>query len=132
MLSRRNLITLSASLATSVALGVGFKAYTWWDNTPNLPHKNLSTEEATFIRSLAGAAFPAGSASKLSVKHANLDRFFDLFIENIEGQNQNLLRFFLHTLNHISLINQQTLFIHLSPAKKIEELEWFSTRLSRR
>ena len=104
-------------------MGVGLKTYSWWDTTPDQPYQNLNTEEATFIRSLSAAAFPVGAVSALDSRQANLDRFFDLFIGNIAGQNRRLLRFFLHVLNHATFLNHQTLFIDLTPQKQIQQLE---------
>ncbi len=123
MLSRRKLIAISLSLTAAVTLGAGLTAYSWWDTEAEEPYQNLNTEEATLIRALSGAAFPAGEESSLTSGEAKLDRFFDLFIGNIDGQNRRLLRFFLHILNHTTLLNEQTLFVQLAQEKQVQQLE---------
>ncbi|MEC7985516.1 MAG: hypothetical protein VX278_10145 [Myxococcota bacterium] len=127
MLNRRNLIALSISLTASIALGVGLSLYAWWDAPPDQPYRHLNNEEASMIRHLSGAAFPAGDFSPLRGDRAHLDRFFDLFIENMETTNRNLLRFFLHTLNQTTLIHRQKRFVELVSGIQTQQLEsWLS------
>jgi Gluconate 2-dehydrogenase subunit 3 len=110
--SRRQLLALSAALATAGAVGtVG----SWWDRATFEGYRALSLEEALFLDALAEAAFPSGGDPALGGGEAGVSSYVDGILVAMEPTQSKLLRLSLHALDASTLPTHGSRFRKLPP-----------------
>jgi hypothetical protein len=117
-ISRRQLLAISAAAAAVGVIGVGGLGVRWWDQPPSSPLQRLSDEEASIIRAIAGAAFPATDSIPLDGAEADLDRFFDQLLQHIPETPQKLLKLLLHGLDGSTVLTNGASFTALTRADR--------------
>jgi hypothetical protein len=110
---------------STAAISSGLLVYQWWDTDPEEPFTSLNRKEARLIQLIAKAAFPSGTQSKLDGAQAQLDRFFDLFLGQLEKQNQTLLKLLIQATDRITIPFYGSYFSNLTEKQQqscIEDL----------
>ncbi len=102
-LSRRQALALLAAGPALAALGAGGVLATVWDQAPGPGYRHLSPSEASFVRALGGAAWPATEACPLDGALAELDLFLDASLDSLPELPRKAARAGLHALDALTL-----------------------------
>ena len=102
-ITRRHLLAAATATAAAAAVCAGGIGASWWDTDPGTGFDNLSATEATFVRSISAAAFPAGQMIDLSGGDADLDHFFDEMISGMPSLTGDLLKLLVNALEHLTV-----------------------------
>jgi len=122
-ITRRHLLALGAATAVVGTVGAGGLAIRWWDQPAEAPFKVLSTEEASIIRAIAGAAYPATTTIEIAGENAGLDRFFDALLEHVPDGPATLLKLLLHGLDGGTVLSHGSTFTHLAADERTDALQ---------
>jgi len=114
VINRRKLLLYSAIVAGGAAITASITIYSWWDTPPQEPYTHINKKEAQLVSLVAGAAYPKGKQIDLDGSEAQIDRFFDLFLNNLTEEKQNLLKLLLQVTERISLLSHRAYFSDLS------------------
>ena len=123
MFSRRKFIIYSTIAASSASIAAGLSVYQWWDTTPETPYIHLNKREAHIIQCIAQSTFPSGPQSSIDGKDAQIDRFFDQFLDQLLHQNRTLLKMLIQATDRISLPTHRSYFTSLSTEEQQEIIE---------
>ena len=104
-ITRRHLLALSAATAAATGLLAGGTVYRWWDQPPDGAFAHLTDDEAAFLRSFSGAAFPSGDTIPLSGADAGIDVFFDAVLGGMPELTGNLLKLLAQALERATLLS---------------------------
>ena len=127
-ISRRHLIALTAAAATATSVTAAATIYSWWRIPPAQNYVVLADEEILFVQALSATAYPAGSATPLNGKEAQIDRYFDQILANMSGNNPHLLKLLLHFLDNLPLTTHLTSFSQASTTTQQAIFnDWFSS-----
>lgn len=111
-LSRRSLLAGTAAAAAVGAAAGGAAVYRqWWDQPAAQGFRELSEEEAAFIRAFAGAVFPPGEVVALDGGAAGLDHFLDDVLHHGPAEVGRLLRLLLHALDSAPRLRLDAAFV---------------------
>ena len=123
MLSRRNFLIYSSIAAASASIAAGLHVYQWWDTPAEAPYIHLNKREAQIIQCLAKAAFPSGSTSDLDGEQAQLDRFFDRFLDQLQHQNRTLLKMLIQATDRITFPSHRSYFTDIPTQEQQKIIE---------
>ena len=104
--TRRHLLGLAAAATGAAAIGLataGVTVATWWDAPIAPGFRNLSADEARFVRALASAAFPTTPTVPFDAESAGLDQFVDTSMDALAPDIRKALRALLHALDASTL-----------------------------
>jgi len=113
-ITRRHLLALSAGTTAAAALVAGGVATQWWNQPADAPFSVLESEEAKFLRSWAGTAYPATKTIPLAGQSAGLDHFFDHMLKTMPSDSAKLLRLLIHALDNATYPTDGAAFSELT------------------
>ena len=114
MIDRRKFFFYAAAALSSASIASSIVVAQWWDTAPQTPYTNLSTEEANTVLLISKSAFPAGEHHHMDGAQAQLDRFLDQFLSQINDQNRKLLKLLLQATERISIPTHGSYFSNLA------------------
>ena len=113
-ITRRQLLQWTAAIGVASSVAVGINVSSWWNTAPEAPYENLNLLESAVVKSVSGAAFPAGSTIELNGENAGLVRFFDNLLSSMSSENCSLLKLLLEAIDRATLPTHGTYFTKLS------------------
>ena len=123
-MNRRQLIAIAALSSLSIGSLVAVQVYQWWDVPPEEPYVILNAHEATVVRHICMAMFPAGDQISLDGGDLQIDRFFDQLLFSLGETEQKLIKFFLQTIDKVSYLSEnRSRFLDLNTSQKQKFLE---------
>jgi hypothetical protein len=122
-LTRRRVLVAGATAVAAGAAAVGGVAVRWWDRPAGEGYRFLATEEAAFLRALAGAAFPPGDVVAVDGGEAGLDHFVDELLMALPETPRALVRTLFHALDAWPLPGRLSSFSALPRAERTRVLE---------
>lgn len=121
-ITRRTLLALTAASAVATGLCAGGTALRWWDAPPGGGFRQLSADEAAFVRAFSAAAFPGGAFISLDGGEADMDRFFDALLDGMEPLTADLLKLLAQALQRATLLTHGGVFTGLTVDERQEAL----------
>lgn len=121
--TRRHLLALAAGTTAAATVTGGAVIASWWNSPPDAPYTNLTSDEASFLRAWAGAAFPATQALPLAGEDAGLDRFFDEMLNHTPSDAATLLRLLINALNTSTVVTHGASFSSLGATERSQTFE---------
>lgn len=124
MINRRKFFFYASAALSTASIASCILVVQWWDTPPHESYEHLSAHEASITKVIAKAAFPSGKSHPMDGSQAQLDRFFDHFLGQLNEQNRKLLKLLLQTTERISIPLYGSYLSNLSDIQQQECVEY--------